>query len=323
MSNETVEMNQEAEAQLTDELLRNERIVTHPELGEIRLRRPTPREQRMIDEERRKQYHADYSDPTILSQHQMEEIALERGDWSPEDANRLEELWRRVAEIMGVLKALDYSGVTHLFEQYTEAVNKLYDLFKDDEEEEEEDSKEIADVIARFFNLDMQKRGADRAFLMKHATSTEETDLIQEAEYLRGQVELLNEMLEARKELNELQVRSARIFNQTVEARAEQAESMARMYHCAELVETGEPIWESIDVMWDADPEALTWLQAEMFYFLNGITDEMKEVLDIHGFTVRMVDTEDSSDDSQDHPMSNSDGESQEKQPKDSLEVTE
>jgi len=308
MENRTEQIN---DLVLENELVRNRRVVEHPILGRIVLSRPTPRMEALIAEERRKQYHKDLRNPDILSRDEIEKEAIRRGIWSKDLNDKLSQLSVRVGELMGVLDKIGYRSLDTLAEEYDETVKNLLDQF--------EEGSEAKDAVRRYFNLDAQRNTSDRVLITKAAQSTLVDELLEKGETLRIQIELLADLAKVRKELLELQQKQARLFADSIEARADRAEELARIYYCCRK-EDGDPLWPKFEDIWDADPEIIEFLVVEMFNFTHGITDEYREILERHGFLPRMVDTVASSEGSPDHPQSNSDGEPLERTQPDSLE---
>lgn len=304
---------------LREELVRNERFIDHPTFGRVCLKRPTPRKERLIAEVRRKQYHKDLQDPDILSKAQLENLAVNRNMWSRDKADRLADLSHKSGEIMGVLDGLGYRSLEDLTGEYQETYEKVSNLLKPKEGEKlsKRDQKSLDDATAaleRYFDPDEGPSPTDKKLIMDAAPSTEVDDLLDTADRLRVQIDLLRDLSEIQKDLRELQEEQSRLFKDSLESRADRAEELAQIYYCCTAEETGDPLWPEFDGILDADPDDVETLMMEMFYFANGITEELKEILGRHGFTRRVLetDTEDSSESSPEHPTPNSDGEPQE-----------
>lgn len=291
------------ELTLEEELIRNARVVEHPTFGQVKIQRPTPRMERMIADERRKQYHKDLKDKTILSRAEIEREAIERGMWSPTDAEKVAELVRKVGGLMGVLEALEYKSLDEVIDAYYRLQRDLIGQFE---------QSEVHEAIERYFDLEQQPMQADRSLIWNEAPNTTVDELLDTGDHLRTQIDLLQEMLNVRKELNALQKRQVEIFLDSIESRAERAEELARIYFCCSKAESGLPLWPTFDDAWDADPSDIEVLISEVYYFMHGITEEFKVLLGKHGFIQRVADIEDSSESSQGHPELSLDGELQE-----------
>ena len=292
------------DAILLEEIARNEKIVVHPHFGAIRLRRPTPKIERQISEVRGKEYHRALRDPDVLSRAQLEKIARDRGMWSNEQQERLEQLQTRVGELMGVLMIIGYDTPETLSNKFYGAYERLEELFKDDEE--------ALAALGRYFDLNLERgEAADYKILMTRAGSTEVDDLLHEGDECRTEIRVLKQFSEARQELEQLRAEHTNLVKDSVEARAEQSERLAHIYFCTSNAETGKPLWPTIDDLWDAVPSHVEFLLSEIFYFSHGISDLQRGLLEKHAFMPRVRDSEEQSDDSPAHPTPKSGGESQ------------
>lgn len=313
---------QASDAQRRHELLYNERIIVHPTYGTVRLMRPSPQEELWIAEARQKQYHTDMRTPDVLSHAQLEKIAIERGMWTADMKDRLDELSRKVGEAMIALDAAGFLSLDELGAQYQAISTKLLDAFAE--------QSEILDAIHRYLDLDATATLADRTAITAAAPSTDIDEWLDEADAVRSQMELLKEFLALRKELDKLQEIQTTIFVDSIESRAQRAENMARLYYCTSKVPEGTrsgdavkgtPIWPTLQGCYASRAEEIEVLLMEYNYFVNGITDEFKEKLGKYGFIKRQNATSDSSDDSPVLPTSNSDGASVENAPMPSSEA--
>lgn len=305
---------QAAELLLEQELLRNERVIDHPRFGRVRLKRPTPRQARMIAEARRQQYHKDLRDKTILSKAELEKEAIERGIWSVEKKVNTEKRLERVGELMGLLDVAGYEGTDQVLDAYQKATARLLALF--------EEKSEVIAAIVRYFNLDLQPQPEDDRLIRTEAPSTEVDEVMEECKQLRNQLELLHDLGRERAELRALQEEYARLVKDSIEARMDVVEEMAKIYYCT-LTEDGSPLWPDLDSMWDADPYDIDRLAEEIFFFENGISPEYRKLLGRHGFTQRVPDTSDSSESSPEHPQPNSSGDLPDSEPSSSSNSTE
>lgn len=297
---------------LAHELVTNERIIEHPKLGKIRLSRPTPRMQFLIGEEYRKQFHKDVKDPEILSRAELENAYIRRGMWSPDLEERIASLMRQIGVLMHTLELLGYGNREEVITEYFSLRERLSGMFKDD--------VYVLDAIDRYFNLDVDASPADRKIIWEAAETSDVDEILEDADNLREQISLLIEMRGLRDELNSLQLKRATLFRDCLEFRADRAEQLAQIYYCCRKAEDDSPLWPSVQDIWDADPDTIEFLQTELYFFNNGITDDMRDVLGRHGFMERAVVTEDSSDDSQDRPKDSSGGELAENEQPTSLE---
>jgi hypothetical protein len=288
------------ETTLQTELLYNERIVNHPTFGAVRLTRPTPGQERLVAEARRKQITKDMRDPDVMSKDQWEQLAIEKGMWAPHMSDRVIELTRKTGEAMALLERFGFKSFEECLEEFRLTVVELLSLYKENEE--------IRDVVSAYFDLDQLPQTVDRGRIIDAAPSTVVDDLLDKGDLLRVQVDLLKEMMTVRKELTELQARQTRIYVDSLESRADRAEEMAVLYHC--VTKDGKPLWPSPDDAWNARMEDVEILTLEYQYFRHGITEEQRQTLGKYGFTKRLSATSDSSADSPVQPDASSAGES-------------
>lgn len=298
---------------LEQELVDNFRGVFHLKYGPLLICRPTPAVERKISEERRKVYHNDLRNPDILTSEQVLELLKPRGIWSEEHNERLEKLTAESAQLMARLTALGFETPSKLYVDILKVHKKLETSFP-------EMSPEVSLALERIFNIGTPLETEDLMLLREAATNSDMHELIEKTEILLLQADLSREFSEVKTNLSKLMETHNRYFRDTIEARAIQAERMARIFYCFRNGDD-KPLWESLDKMWDEDPDNIAWLSAQLYYFEYGITDEHARALEVHGFMGRVVVTPNSSESSHDHPESNLDGEPQENEPQSSLDV--
>jgi DNA-binding ferritin-like protein (Dps family) len=297
------------EMALTRELMLNERAIEHPTYGTVVLHRPSPRMEFQIGERRRKQYQDDLKNDEIMSQSELEKVAIKRGIWTKEDSERSQVLQNRIGQIMGLLDTVGYQTVNAVLIKFNDAIDKLVALYK---EHPEEDKVTLA--IYRYYNLETEVQDmADHSLIFNNAPNSSVEDHMQEIQLYRTQIKLLEEKSIAQKELEPLLVDKARLFKDSIEERSNRVEALAKIYFCA-LKEDGQPIWKNFEAMWNEKPRDLELLLEEMFFFERGVPDRDRNILARHGFTLR-VPTENSSDDLPGNPLPNLDGESQPSEP--------
>jgi hypothetical protein len=289
---------------LEQELLTNRRYLHHSRLGDVVVRRPTPAVEMRISEERRRIYHKDLQDTSILTEKQVMRLLEERGIWSKEDNARLQELASKSGEMMTRLEILGFENLSAFYKDLLACHDKLTDQFQDD--------PKLVEKVSKIFNMDTALDPKAMKALRHAAPGTVAVELLEDAARIRMQAELLQEFSTVKEELSRMSTTHAQFFGDTIEARATRTERLARVYHCVRKAD-GSPLWPKFENMLDEDPELVTWLSTQWYYFEHGVTPEQAKVLESHGFMERVTDTGDSSDDSPDRPESNSDGESQEK----------
>lgn len=300
---------QATEKTMLDELTRNERLFDHPVYGPVKLQRPNARRERLIAEIRRKQYHADLQDKSILSKTELEKEAIRRGMWSPERKALMDGLMARAGELMTLLDLTGYEGVDQMLNDYQAVVNDLVNLFDGHEQ-----AAEVVGAIVRYYNLDADPEAEDREIIRTNAPSTEVDDKMDRAKVLRTQIEMMHELGKVRKEHQEIMHDYIRLTKDSIESRMDRVESLANIYHCATKPD-GQPLWETFESMWDDDPYDVALVEEELYFFNYGYTSEFKKMLGKHGFMLRVPDTSDTSESSPGHPKSSFSGELPESEP--------
>lgn len=305
------------EAVLEQELFYNERTIEHPTFGQVCLRRPTPAQERLISEARRKQYHSDLKDDAILSKDEIEAIAVRRGMWSPTLTQKIQDLTVDAGRLAATLDAFGFESMEVLLKDYDQTVSDLLDLYEEEEE--------VRAAILRYFSMadDAASLTSDRSAILDAAPSTVVDDLVERGEAQKDQIRALEAMFKFRQELNELQVKQARLYVDSLESRADRAEELARIYYCCTQKDSGAPLWPTFADIWNCKAEDMEILVLELAYFVNGISQEYRDKAQKYGFLPRLASMRRSSESSPGQPQSNSDGESQESEVTDSSPATE
>ena len=304
----------QATAVIEQEIVTNRRYVEHPVYGRLQLRRPTPALDAAIAEQRRKVYHRDLQDKSILTRKQIANMLAERGIWGVEDDQKMTELMARSGDLIARLTALGYDTIQDLFMEISRVHTQLI-------EQLEEADEPVLSALGRFFDVDSPVNMTDLTTLRGASTTSTVDDLLERGNNLRIQAEYVKELSQVKSELSEMMTQQATYFGDSIEARAERAQNMAKIFYCV-TKDGGQPVWDTFEAMWDEEPENVAWISSQIFYFENGITDDWAEVLYKHGFMERVIATEESSENSPDHPPVKSDGESPSPQPLSSESAT-
>lgn len=293
---------------IEQELVRNERLVTHSKFGHLRLRRPTPAMDAKIAECRRKVYHSDLRNSEILTKEEIQQILMERGVWKPEYDDDVQKLTLQSADIMARLTALGYDPSKNLETERESAHRTLQAMFPDPLEEVEE-------ALERILLTKLLPSSEDMKILRENATSSNVEEQMNKLNAICAQDMLLNDFVTIKLELNKRLEVYTQFFGDTIEERANRTERMAHIFYCVTQVAEDESLWDTFEDMWDEDPEHIAWLHSQLFYFQNAIDEDSAEVLQQYGFMARTTDTGALSEDSPEEQTSNSDGESPEKTP--------
>jgi hypothetical protein len=301
------------EKQLAVELLKNQRIVEHPELGQVMLKRPNLEDDAAIGEARRKSYQRDMKNPDVLSRSELEKFATQRGMWDVTIPTRIQELMAKTGQAMATLEGTGFVTVERLYSELDRLGTEVIAAFPNTEPLD----IEVKDAAQRLIStLDY----TDYELVERYAPSTTVYEQLTEMKLIHNQIKILEDFILERKELSELQVKQTELFVDSIESRAEREQEYATLYHCC-LSPDGKPIWPSIDVMKRIDPETIGFLIREYSYFTNGITPEFQEMLAKYGFLQRLSDTVNGSDDTPVQPESKLDGVTTDEVPTDSSPV--
>jgi hypothetical protein len=289
------------------ELVRNERVVEHPRLGKIRLRRATPWVDERIAEVRADWHFRSLENPRLRFKSELEAIYEKRGIWSKDKEERIVALSRRSGELMAFLEGLGYDNSADLVVKYQGIYADLEGRLEKAEADDE--TREAAlEALARISDLDATPTLADRKQVDALLRSTVADDLFQEADRLRMQIDLFLELADVRKDLDALQEEQAGLFHVSIEANVDRAEMLAKVYYCTANADSGEPLWETFDRLWHEDPVTINEVRQQLVYFELGIEPRYQKILERHGFSYRMLTTDDSSDAAPEHPTPSTDG---------------
>lgn len=294
------------DAVLEAELAFNERVLSHPKFGRIRLRRPTPRKELAIAEAYRRSQQRDLFDDSIKSRTEIAKRAAERGMWSEDMESQLAEMQLRFAKLIQSLHTVGYESLQSVMEGFLVAAGALTAKFAGEE------NAPVREAITRLLDLSATPTAKDRKLVMDAAKDTEVDRLLEETDSLRAQVELLQDFAAVRAGVDELFRVQSELFSNTIEGRARRAQEFAQIYHCIEDAKTGKPLWPTEEAMLDEEQTVIAGLQTELSCFFNGVTEEYRDMVGRFGFLQRVSVTEEQSDDSPAHPQPNSDGELQE-----------
>jgi hypothetical protein len=306
------------EKTLAVELVKNQRILEHPELGNVLLKRPTLEDEATIGEYRRRSYQSDLKNPDVLSKAELEKIAIARGMWSSDLPSRIQELVTKTGQAMAVLEGTGFKSVADLITELQKKAGELKEQFPATEELD----LQIKDAIQRLVDLD-DIAFDDANLIEKHALNSNVSELLEEMKLLKNQIKILEQFIDDRRELSKLQNAQTELFVDSIESRAEREQEFATIYQCCLNAESRSPLWPSFAEMKRADQEHIAYLITEYSYFTNGITPEMQEMLQKYGFLQRLSDTTDGSDDTPVQPESKPDGEVTDEVRIDTLPVSE
>lgn len=276
-----------------------------PALEAIRLTRMNPRRRKNMNEAVQRAYQKDLQNEDILSNEQIMSLVVKRGEWGPEKDARIKELQQSTNAAMSQLY-LD--GFSQDSADWLDDIGTHTETFRtalDASELSDEEKTRVSAIFDRWVEFSFDKmehytaqyaesQGLERYSHERDAQSIcdalptiEVIDAINNLEESLDKLHRFVKMTEDRKELAELQNKHARIFADSVEARRETAEEMARLYFTCERIEHDKPagpIAPSFDELWDLPDDVIQWLLVESYFFHNGIPDETRPYLETFGF---------------------------------------
>lgn len=317
--------------QILHETVTNEKLVTHPTLGEVRLKTPTLDIQRKIDSSARarKKYLKEAKDkvedpnspegfryvPAFRSKEQLKKEYSELGWWTETQDENLQELIRKQMELLTELELLEFDSEEDIYDTLKECRERLITLFKD--------SPETHNIILKITLPGVIISDDEETLLKEKASSTEVDDLLDTINNSQSQYTNYSDLAKTYAELSGLQSEYSSLFSDSWQEQLQYYIRLAQIFYCTEKVTTGKPIWVSIDELEkDKDLEVVKWVFGELTAFWQGLSDEVRERIAKYGFTTRRNENSTSSEDSPVPPTSSQDGELQEKNLGNSLNPT-
>lgn len=317
--------------QILHETVTNEKLVTHPTLGLVRLKMPTLEIQRKIDSaaRARKKYLKEAKDkvedseapggfkfvPAFRSKEQLKKEYSDLGWWTQEQEDELQDLIRQQMNLLTQLELLEFDSEEEIYEMLKECQDKLLELFKD--------FPEIRPIIIKITIPGIPTLSQDETTLKEKATSTEVDDLLDTVTKFQEQYTNYADLAKLFNELSTIQNEYNSLFSDCWQEQLQYYIRLAQVFYCTEKADTNKPIWESIDGLEkDKDLEIVRWVFGELTAFWQGLSDELREKMAKYGFTNRRSEKDSYSEDSPDPSKLSVDGELQEKSPESSLTPT-
>lgn len=271
----------------------------------VRFTRLNPRRRSKISEAVQRRYHADLKNENILSNDQIAKLTEARGEWTKVQSERMIELMAETQRLQGELY-IDGLADQNWHADMQEAEKLLRESIGAAEYVDPAEQNKVLDVLARWVDYTPHVRDAytvlygaeqeleqyspdrDLQWLLDRMPTVDASDALQLIDELRDRVLRYMDLQQKRTELVQLQNRHARIFADSVESRRDQAEEMARVYFCSEVVTEDEkpvgPLAATFDALWDCPEEFIQWLIIEHYFFANGLPDAARDYLETFGF---------------------------------------
>lgn len=265
-----------------------------PDLPAVRLVRMNPRRRRDAAVLVQKRYMVDMLDDALPSEAQMKELAAKRGEWTPvHDAER-KQLGEESQQLMLGLYSDGFGeGAERWATRIDELSAQLRAAMPDAEDGEPHSMREVFETWRAWVSEQPGNDPAynpDRALQQLYNAFPTFGDALSELDDLKDRVNRYWKLVRVRTKLNELELRRARVFDQTVESRRDQVEEYARLYATTTRLDAfgndAGPLTADFDALWDLPFDALSFLTTEAYLFSNGIADEARKYLETWGFLV-------------------------------------
>jgi hypothetical protein len=288
-----------------------------PDMPQVRLVRMNPARRRQAAELVQRRYYKDLKDDALPSDAQVAELAAKRGEWTAEHEARRKQLGEESQQLM---LGLYSEGFGKGAEVWAAHIEELTVLLREALAPVDGEPHPLRAEFETWRAWVADQPTNDPAYNPDSALQRLYDGLpafgesLEELDTLKDRVNRYWKLVTIRNEQNQLELRRAQVFDQTVESRRSQCEEYARLYTCAEVLAADGlslgPICKEFDHLWNLPFDVLTFLTTEAYLFANGIPDEAREYLETWGFLVPTSpdSPKPASDASPDVGMSNSDG---------------
>jgi hypothetical protein len=268
-----------------------------PRIAYLRFVRMNPARKREVAELVQRRYHADLQDPTILSEAQVKALAATRGEWTAAMEQELAGLTERSKSLMQQLYVADFaSGSEQWLVELESIAATVRDAMKEDAEATARFNRWLdytpdreAEYTALYAEAQQRTKYIPEVdFQALSLYSIEVSDLVEQLDDLKSRIENYYALIKVRQEQATLQVKRDRLFEQTAEARRDQAEELARLYVTATVCDADGTqrgkIAKSFDGLWEFPFDVLQHFTTEAYLFHNHITSEARAYLEVFGF---------------------------------------
>ncbi len=335
-SSDNLEQIMEDEQILTEVVL-NERIVVHSVLGDVRFTMPTLEKQQKIDRivrgkkkllMREKIEVEDENDstktifvPAFQSKAALEKEYEKLGWWSQEQSQALKDLEQEMLTLVASLELLGFDTYEALLEDFQRVRTELITHFSD-LEDDKVTADEFKEIIDRIALPGQAVIAADFDFLKDHAGGTVVDDWLEELQGTIHKFDSYVRLIDTQQEYVEAQKDYLSLFSDSWQEQLQYYARLAQVFYCTETVSDGKHLWENMPALERTeDQDLVEWALTELTAFWQGLTDEARDRLGKYSFMSKRSEEKQSTEDLPVPLQSNEDGESQEKQPKNSSEV--
>lgn len=280
-----------------------------PELTYVLFRRLNPRRRATVAKVVQGAYHKDLKDPDVMSTEQLLLLAKERGEWSDAYQKEMDDLKEKVNESQRELYVDGIKNASWLSEYETlcrEIRESVREFAPEDDAEAKAAGDAFLEVFARWSTYDIEDQASydlkyaatqsaddyspdrDLNWMVQRAPTFAMREQIERVEELRLKLGRYRDFLTTRDKRDELTQRHARIMSESAEARRDNMQAMATVYHCsvqcdADGVASGA-LAPTFDAFWDFPDNVVRWFVDEYFFFANNIPEAARDYLETFGF---------------------------------------
>lgn len=316
--------------QILQETVFNEKTVSHPKLGKIKLRMPTLEVQRKIDAVGRtkKKYLKEAKDtvtdesgnitrvPAYKSREQLAKEYEDLGWWTDTEKKRLASLSEQHIQLLTELEMLGFESDINIYKGISECIMKLGQLCQNESKDIPEEVLKVLDAISEP-GMNIQPSQAN--VIKENSSTTEVDDLLAELTIYHKQYNCYIKLAQVYTELVSLQSQQSQLFSDSWQEQLQYFLRLAQVFYCTQK-EDGNPIWPTLDAIEsEQDLDAIRWIFTELNAFWQGISDETRERMNKYSFMNPRSTEKSSSEDSPAPQESLVGGEQQTKTPEDSL----
>jgi len=320
--------------QILVETIFNERLVTHPKLGQIRLRLPNLEIQRKIDAVgRAKKKFLKEAQDTITAEDgkvtkvqaykSREQLAKEYADlgwWTDVEKLKLVDLQEQHIQLLAELELLGFESDTVIYLNLREVFDRLSELCKAEDGITPDEVLRVLDLITI---PGTTLKPSDTNVIKEHSATTEADDLLDQLGILHKQYNTYIKLAKVYADLVALQSQQSQLFSDSWQDQLQYYLRLAQVFYCTERTETHKPIWSSLDAIeTEQDIDLIRWIFGELNAFWQGISDETREKMNKYSFTNPRNTVNSPSEDSPVPQEPLLGGELQEKTPEPSTAVT-
>jgi hypothetical protein len=324
----TKEIDNKAEdTQILQETAANERVVNHPQFGEVTLVIPTLSLQRQIDAATRAKKKAllnavdEIPDPkkpgktirvpAYKSRNALEVEYARVGWWSEDNTAELDAANSQYLASLTKLELLGFESEEEIFSRVVDIRKGLQTDFENVEEFEEEIQPRIIALTSPALSEDYDN--TIDAYLREKAESTRVDDLLEELKDAYMLYRAYLDVVHHYAELIRLQNEHNALFEDSWQNQLQYFGRLVQVFHCTSRKETGEPLWDSLDSMeGEENLDLIRWAFSELTAFWQGLTDEARARAEKYDFIFGPTVSNESTEESPSRPAPKPDGELQE-----------